>query len=110
MSEITHADYMSIVERIEKLEGKFEALSKYVDKQLQENYFGNHEEGRNWAVAQNIAFADHAHKLYGNNNLIARASSSTVELECDEKVHIETAQQFSTTELDIPPICKSYMS
>ena len=53
MSEITHQDYMSLVERIEKLECKVEALGKYVDKQLQEKYFGNYEEGRNWAVTQN---------------------------------------------------------
>ena len=109
MSEITHADYMSLVERIEKMEGKFEALSKYVDKQLQEKYFGNYEEGRNWAIAQNATFADHVHGPY-NNDSYARASYSTVQLECDEKVHIETTQQFSTSELDILPICKSYMS
>jgi|SRR5690554_2277053 len=54
MSEITHQDYMSLVERIEKLEGKVEALSKYVDKQLQEKYFGNYEEGRKDAYEQLI--------------------------------------------------------
>ena len=107
--EITHQDYMRLVERIEKLEGKVEALSKYVDKQLQEKYFGDYEEGRNWAIAQNIAFADHAHKLYGNNNLIARASSSVVELESGEKVQIDVTHQFSTSEPGILPICKSYM-
>ena len=45
-----------------------------------------------------------------SETLITRASSSTVQLECDEKVHIETTQQFSTSELDILPTCKSYMS
>ena len=79
MSEITHADYMSLVERIEKLEGKVEALSKYVDKQLQEKYFGNYEEGRNWAVSQNTTFADHVHPRssaygpYNSKNLITIA-------------------------------------
>lgn len=108
--ELTHQDYMSLVERIENLEGKVEALSKYVDKQLQEKYFGTYEEGRNWAIPQNTTFADHVHGPYNNNNLIARASSSTVQLGCDEKVHIETTQQFSTSEPGILPICKSYMS
>lgn len=37
---ITHLDYMKLVERIEKLECKVEALNSYIDKQLQEKYFG----------------------------------------------------------------------
>lgn len=45
-----------------------------------------------------------------SETLIARAGSSIVQTECGEKVHIETTQQFGTSELDIPPICKSYMS
>ena len=114
--EITHQDYMWLVEWIEKLEGKVEALSKYVDKQLQEKYFGTYEEGRNWAIPQNITFADHVHPRssaygpYNSNNLIARASSSVVELESGEKAQIETTHQFSTSELDMLPTCKSYMS
>ena len=72
--EITHQDYMRLVERIEKLEGKVEALSKYADKQLQEKYFGNYEEGRNRAVAENSTFADHVH-AHISKNPIARTRS-----------------------------------
>lgn len=51
MSELTHLDYMKLVERIEYLESKVEALNSYIDKQLREKYFG---EGKvtNWATGK----------------------------------------------------------
>ena len=45
-----------------------------------------------------------------SETVIVRACSSTVELESGEKAQIEITQQFSTSELDILPVCKSHMS
>ena len=46
---ITHLDYLALAQRIEELEVKVETLNSYIDKQLQEKYFGE-EKILQWEV------------------------------------------------------------